>query len=58
MKSFFTLFCVFYSVNIIFSITLKGGVIMVELDKETKNKIRFITFIIPEFAEAYKVDKS
>jgi hypothetical protein len=31
---------------------------MVELDKETKNKIRFITFIITEFAEAYKVDKS
>jgi hypothetical protein len=31
---------------------------VLELDKETKNKIRFITFIIPEFAEACKMEKS
>jgi hypothetical protein len=26
-------------------------------DKELRNKVRFITFIIPEFARAYKMDK-
>jgi hypothetical protein len=26
-------------------------------DDETRNKIRFITFIIPEFARAYKMNK-
>jgi len=30
---------------------------MVELDKETKDMVSFITFIIPEFAEAYKMNK-
>jgi hypothetical protein len=27
------------------------------LDKETSDKISFITFIIPEFARSYKMDK-
>ncbi|MDR3265981.1 MAG: DUF3791 domain-containing protein [Tannerella sp.] len=27
------------------------------LDKETRDKISFITFIIPKFAESYKMDK-
>jgi hypothetical protein len=27
------------------------------LDKEARNKIRFITFIIPEFARTYKMNK-
>ncbi|MDR0834458.1 MAG: DUF3791 domain-containing protein [Candidatus Symbiothrix sp.] len=27
------------------------------LDKETRNKIRFVTFIIPEFARTYKMNK-
>lgn len=26
-------------------------------DEELRNKVRFITFIIPEFARAYKMDK-
>jgi hypothetical protein len=26
-------------------------------DRELRNKVRFITFIIPEFARAYKMDK-
>jgi hypothetical protein len=29
----------------------------VTLDKETRNKIRFVTFIIPEFARTYKMNK-
>jgi len=28
-----------------------------ELDEETRNKVRFITFIIPQFARAYKMNK-
>jgi len=27
------------------------------LDKETDNKVSFLSFIIPEFAEAYKMNK-
>ncbi|MDR3184144.1 MAG: DUF3791 domain-containing protein [Prevotellaceae bacterium] len=27
------------------------------LDEETRNKVKFITFIIPQFARAYKMDK-
>jgi len=27
-------------------------------DKEKRNKVRFITFIIPEFARSYKINKS
>ncbi|MDR1914572.1 MAG: DUF3791 domain-containing protein [Clostridiales bacterium] len=29
----------------------------IALDKETSDKISFITFIIPEFARSYKMDK-
>jgi hypothetical protein len=28
------------------------------LDEKTKNHISFVGFIVPEFAEAYKMDKS
>jgi hypothetical protein len=28
-----------------------------KLDKETQNKIRFVTYIIPEFARAYKMSR-
>ena len=28
-----------------------------DLDEETRNKIKFITFIIPQFARAYKMNK-
>jgi hypothetical protein len=27
------------------------------LDNETRNKIRFVTYIIPEFARAYKMSR-
>jgi hypothetical protein len=27
------------------------------IDKEAQNKIRFVTFIIPEFARTYKMNK-
>jgi hypothetical protein len=27
------------------------------LDRETSNKVRFVTFIIPQFARAYKMNK-
>jgi hypothetical protein len=27
------------------------------LDKETSNKVRFVTFIVPQFARAYKMNK-
>ncbi|MDR3267882.1 MAG: DUF3791 domain-containing protein [Tannerella sp.] len=27
------------------------------IDRETSNKVRFITFIIPEFARSYKMNK-